>query len=114
MYIGSISVVREYLWWSIEKLNIIWSHCGSEIDYAESSVVVDAWSGNAWRNSKAARQALEGDVDLKAASEVICSRTPSQIRQFKQIYFSNFSVGLEDDIASEASGEQQKASPAYT
>lgn len=60
------------------------------------------------------RQALEGDVDLKAASEVMCSRTPSQMRQFKQIYFSNFSVGLEDDIASEASGEQQKASPAYT
>lgn len=52
----------------------------------------------ATRDAKIVRQALEGDVDLKAASEVICSRTPSQMRQFKQIYFSNFSVGLEDTL----------------
>ncbi|PRQ40212.1 putative annexin [Rosa chinensis] len=48
----------------------------------------------ATRDANIVRHALDRGVDLKAASEVICSRTPSQLRQFKQIYFSNFSLLL--------------------
>lgn len=50
-------------------------------------------------------------ISKRAASEVICSRTPSQMRQFKQIYFSNFSVGLEDDIAYEAAPLENNKRP---
>lgn len=61
------------------------------------------------RDATIVRQALSVDiVDLKAATEVICSRTPSQIHQFKQIYFSTFGTYLEHDIEYQASGDHKK------
>lgn len=63
----------------------------------------------ATRDATIVRQALSGDiVDLKAATEVICSRTPTQIQQFKQIYFSIFGTYLEHDIEYHASGDHKK------
>lgn len=63
----------------------------------------------ATRDATIVRQALSGDiVDLKAATEVICSRTPSQLQQFKQIYFSRFGTYLEHDIEYQASGDHKK------
>ena len=63
----------------------------------------------ATRDATIVRQALSGDiVDLKAATEVICSRTPTQIQQFKQIYFSIFGTYLEHDIEYQASGDHKK------
>lgn len=68
----------------------------------------------ATRDANIVRHALEGDVDLKAATEVICSRTPSQMRQFKQIYFSSFDVDLEDDLATKlSSGDHKKVTLQY-
>lgn len=68
----------------------------------------------ATRDANIVRHALEGDVDLKAATEVICSRTPSQMRQFKQIYFSNFDVDLVDDLATKlSSGDHKKVTLQY-
>jgi hypothetical protein len=61
------------------------------------------------RDATIVRQALSGDIiDLKAATEVICSRTPSQILQFKQVYFAMFGVHLEHDIEYQASGDHKK------
>lgn len=61
------------------------------------------------RDATIVRQALSGDIiDLKAATEVICSRTPSQILQFKQVYFAMFGVYLEHDIEYQASGDHKK------
>ncbi|KAL4638025.1 hypothetical protein ACB092_03G121500 [Castanea dentata] len=66
------------------------------------------------RDATIVRQALSGDiVDLKAATEVICSRTPSQIQQFKQIYFSTFGTYLDYDIEYQASGDLKKLLLAY-
>ena len=45
--------------------------------------------------------------DLKAATEVICSRTPSEIQSFKQEYHSIFGVPLEHDIEMQASGDHK-------
>lgn len=69
-----------------------------------------------WMHDPAARdalivkRALNPDIpNLEAATEIICSRTPSQIQHFKQIYHSRFGVYLEHDIERYASGDLQKA-----
>ena len=65
----------------------------------------------ATRDATIVRQALSGDViDLKAATEVICSRTSTQIQQLKQIYYSIFGVMVENDIEFHASGDHKKVS----
>ncbi|KAJ4713571.1 Annexin [Melia azedarach] len=46
--------------------------------------------------------------NLKAATEVICSRTPSQIQTMKQHYYSRFGVHLEHDIGRHTSGDHKK------
>ncbi|GLT96879.1 hypothetical protein SLE2022_144720 [Rubroshorea leprosula] len=61
------------------------------------------------RDANIVRHALKGTVpDHKAATEVICSRNSSQIRQLKQNYFSSFGTSLEDDIDSQTSGDLRK------
>ncbi|KAG6490735.1 hypothetical protein ZIOFF_052045 [Zingiber officinale] len=59
------------------------------------------------------REALCGVIDLYAATEIICSRTPSQIQTIKQIYHAKFGVHLEHDIHYQASGDHQKLLLAY-
>lgn len=61
------------------------------------------------RDATIVRQALSGVVvDLRAATEVICSRTPSQIQYFKQIYYTMNGVYLEHDIESRTSDDHKK------
>lgn len=61
------------------------------------------------RDATIVRQALSGVVvDLRAATEVICSRTPSQIQYFKQIYYNMNGVYLEHDIESRTSDDHKK------
>jgi annexin D len=63
----------------------------------------------AGRDATALREALGGDtIDLRAATEIICSRTPSQLQIMKQIYFARFGTYLEHDIGHHASGDHQK------
>lgn len=66
------------------------------------------------RDAIVVRQALQPDtLDLRAATEVICSRTPSQIQIFKQIYHSRFGSYLEHDLERHASGDHKKLLLAY-
>ncbi|KAL5995511.1 hypothetical protein ACLOJK_025573 [Asimina triloba] len=66
----------------------------------------------AGRDATIVRKALSGDViDVKAAVEVICSRTSSQIQAFKQAYHAKFGVHLENDISFQATGDLQKVTP---
>ncbi|XP_062118086.1 annexin D5-like [Humulus lupulus] len=68
----------------------------------------------AGRDALIVKQALNPDIpDLTAATEVICSRTPSQIQHFKHIYYSRFGVYLENDIEIYTSGDHQKLLLAY-
>ncbi|PON35198.1 Annexin [Parasponia andersonii] len=68
----------------------------------------------ATRDATIVRQALSGDViDLKAATEVLCSRTSTQIQQLKQIYYAIFGVLVENDIEFRASGDHKKLLLAY-
>lgn len=61
------------------------------------------------RDASIVRKAFIGDViDLKAATEVICSRTPSQLQYIKQVYNSRFGTYLEHDIEYQAKGDHQK------
>uniref|UniRef100_A0A0D9X801 Annexin n=1 Tax=Leersia perrieri TaxID=77586 RepID=A0A0D9X801_9ORYZ len=63
-----------------------------------------------------------GDVtDLRAATEVICSRTPSQLRVVREAYLAGYAGGvgvagggqLERDVAERTSGDHQRLLLAY-
>lgn len=61
------------------------------------------------RDAIIVRQALIADIlNLETATEVICSRTSSQIQVFKQHYYAKFGVHLEHDIELRASGDHKK------
>jgi annexin D len=63
----------------------------------------------ATRDAMILRQSLSGDrIDLTAATEIICSRTPTQIQTIKQIYNSRFGAYLEHDVTLHTSGDHQK------
>ncbi|KAI8560718.1 hypothetical protein RHMOL_Rhmol04G0278000 [Rhododendron molle] len=68
----------------------------------------------AGRDATILRKALSGDIiSLRTASEVICSRTVSQIQQLKQVYHAMFGAYLEHDIEYQASGDLKKLLLAY-
>ncbi|KAJ7970232.1 Annexin [Quillaja saponaria] len=68
----------------------------------------------AGRDAIVIRQALHADTrNLEAATEVICSRTPSQIQYLRQIYHSKFGIFLEHDIEAATSGDHKKLLLAY-
>ncbi|MBA0800919.1 hypothetical protein Gohar_011324 [Gossypium harknessii] len=68
----------------------------------------------AGRDAIVIRQALLPDLtNLDAATEVICSRTPSQIQLIKQNYQAKFGVFLEQDIERHTSGDHKKLLLAY-
>lgn len=60
------------------------------------------------------KQALTREtMDLQVATEVICSRTSSQIQSIKQIYHSTFGTYVEHDLERHASGDHKKFLLAY-
>ncbi|KAJ9152997.1 hypothetical protein P3X46_026492 [Hevea brasiliensis] len=62
------------------------------------------------------KQALTGHIphpELKIATEIICSRTSSQIRQIKQAYTSTYDTYLEIDVEAHASGNHKQLMLAY-
>ncbi|XP_031247208.1 annexin D5-like isoform X2 [Pistacia vera] len=65
-----------------------------------------------WMHDPATRDAMIIKTalgnDLKCATEVICSRTPSQIQTIKQIYVSKTGIQLEYDIERRTSGDHKK------
>ncbi|KAE8125885.1 hypothetical protein FH972_020653 [Carpinus fangiana] len=67
----------------------------------------------AGRDAIIPRQALTETHNFEAATEVLCSRTPSQIQSFKQIYHSKFGVPLEHDIERNTSADHKKLLLAY-
>lgn len=66
----------------------------------------------AGRDAIIAREALSAEK-LQAVTEVLCSRTPSQIQSFKQIYHAKFGVPLEHDIERHTSVDHKKLLLAY-
>ena len=63
------------------------------------------------RDAAILNQSLNGDItDLRAATEVICSRTPSQLQIMKQTYRARFGCYLEHDITERTYGDHQKVS----
>jgi annexin D len=60
------------------------------------------------RDAEIIRKSLAVDRSLEAATEVICSRTPSQLQYLKQLHHSKFGVYLEHEIELNTSGDHQK------
>ncbi|KAK7314688.1 hypothetical protein VNO77_33215 [Canavalia gladiata] len=69
----------------------------------------------AGRDATIIRESLTANKrTLESATEVICSRTPSQLQYLKQIYYSMFGVYLEQDIQTNINpGDHQKILLAY-
>ncbi|KAJ9546899.1 hypothetical protein OSB04_019442 [Centaurea solstitialis] len=65
------------------------------------------------RDAIVLQEAFSTNIDLKAATEVLCSRTPSQLLHLKQVYLGLFGVYLEQDIQSQTSGDHEKLLLAY-
>lgn len=62
----------------------------------------------AGRDAIILKQSLTVAKNLEAATEVICSRTSSQLQYLRQIYHSKFGVYLEHDIKRNTSGDHEK------
>ncbi|CAI8605385.1 unnamed protein product [Vicia faba] len=66
------------------------------------------------RDAKITKSALTSSVvDNQAITEIICSRTPSQLRRLKEVYLSNYHSPLEHDIENLTSGDHKKLLLAY-
>ncbi|PNX98563.1 annexin d5-like protein [Trifolium pratense] len=65
------------------------------------------------RDAEIIRKSLVVDRNLEAATEVICSRTPSQLQYLKQLYHSKFGVYVEHEIELNTSGDHKKILLAY-
>ncbi|CAL5012582.1 unnamed protein product [Urochloa decumbens] len=66
------------------------------------------------RDATILKQALTGDItDLRAATEVICSRTPSQLHIMRQAYRARFGCYVEHDVTERTSGDHQRLLLAY-
>ncbi|XP_027362003.1 annexin D5-like [Abrus precatorius] len=66
------------------------------------------------RDAYVAKRALTAKVvDNQAITEIICSRTPSQLRRLKEVYLSTYHSNLEGDIESQTSGDHKKLLLAY-
>lgn len=63
----------------------------------------------AGRDAVVLKEALTTDfINLETATEVICSRTSTQLQTVRQIYHSTFGTYLEQDIEYQATGDLQK------
>ena len=61
------------------------------------------------RDAVIVKEALSGDtIHLRRATEVLCSRTSTQIQHVRQIYLSMFQSYIEHDIEKSASGDHKK------
>lgn len=66
------------------------------------------------RDATVLKQALTGDVtDLRAATEVVCSRAPGQLRVVRQAYQARFGCHVERHVAERCSGDHQRLLLAY-
>eukprot|EP00252_Welwitschia_mirabilis_P014036 TRINITY_DN3105_c0_g1_i3.p1 TRINITY_DN3105_c0_g1~~TRINITY_DN3105_c0_g1_i3.p1 ORF type:complete len:240 (+),score=0.31 TRINITY_DN3105_c0_g1_i3:130-849(+) len=73
-------------------------------------IAVSLWVRDpAERDAIIARKALErSDPDFFALVEILCARKPAEIAAVREAYFRLFKVTLENDIATETVGPQQK------
>ncbi|MED6199045.1 hypothetical protein PIB30_072279 [Stylosanthes scabra] len=62
----------------------------------------------AGRDATIIRKCLTVDANIQGATEVICSRTPSQLQHLRQIYHSKFGTYIEHDIEATTSGDHKK------
>lgn len=67
----------------------------------------------AGRDAVILKKSLTLTQNLEAATEVICSRTSSQLQYLRQIYHSKYGVYLEHDIERNTSGDHKKILLAY-
>lgn len=66
------------------------------------------------RDAMILHDTLTTDTDLKAATEVICSRTPSQIQHLKQLYHTLYGTYIEHAVQTQASGDLEKVSLSFS
>ncbi|KAF8702074.1 hypothetical protein HU200_033421 [Digitaria exilis] len=66
------------------------------------------------RDATILKQSLTGDItDLRAATELICSRSPSQLHAMRGAYRARFGCYVEHDVTERTSGDHQRLLLAY-
>lgn len=73
-----------------ENALLLWMHCP------------------AGRDALILKQTLTVNKNLDAATQVICSRTPTQLHYLRHIYFTKFGINLEHDIQTNTSRHHKK------
>lgn len=73
-------------------------------------IAVSLWMHDpATRDATILKKAMTKNyINLETVTEVICSRTSSQLQTLKQIYHSTFGTYLESDIELQATGHHEK------
>ncbi|XP_022941681.1 annexin D5-like [Cucurbita moschata] len=93
---GLIKHLKSELSGNLEKAVLLWMY-----DPASRDAVI-------------IKEALCGEtVHLRRATEVMCSRTSTQLQQLRQLYLSMFQSYIEHDIQNVASGDHKKLLLAY-
>ncbi|WCJ42154.1 annexin 5 [Euphorbia peplus] len=69
------------------------------------------------RDATVVKEALRSEtnqaINVGAATEVICSRSPSQIQHFKHVYHAKFGAHMENDIETQTFDDHKKLLLAY-
>ncbi|XP_008454769.2 annexin D5-like [Cucumis melo] len=89
-------------------------HLKSELSGNLEKAVLLWMHDPATRDAVIVKEALCGEpIHLRRATEVLCSRTSTQIQHLRQIYLSMFQSYIEHDIEKSASGDHKKLLLAY-
>lgn len=102
---------KKFLAFSVFKFRIaaVFAIIYSGLYFSIYQTAVLLWMHDpAARDATIIRQCLAADMNILGATEVICSRTPSQLQYLKQIYHSKFGVHLEQDIEAATTGNHKK------
>ncbi|MFS7905679.1 putative annexin [Helianthus anomalus] len=87
----------------------IYKRLSSELSGKLETAVLLWMHDPAGRDAVILKQGLTRDfLNLEAVTEIICSRTSTQLLTLTQIYHSTFGSHLEHDIKRQASGDHEK------
>ncbi|XP_073286173.1 annexin D5-like isoform X1 [Primulina huaijiensis] len=105
-------IEQEYKAIYSEELN---KRLASELSGDVKSALLLRIPDPAGRDAIIVRQSLAADtiINLKAATEVICSRTPSQLQFLTQVSRARFHAYVEHDFECHASGDHKELMLAY-
>ncbi|KAM7254667.1 hypothetical protein ACFE04_019908 [Oxalis oulophora] len=107
-------IIQEYTNMYNDDLN---KKLASELHHNVKRAVLQWMHEPVARDCAILRQSIGGGLidhkDLRAATEIICTRTPSQLRKIKQIYNATYGDFLDHELETSTSGNHKRLLVAY-